>query len=236
MATRVGRFLGREEAPSYIGRMDVRAAILVLALTLAPLARAWAQPLVHPVWAKTTAAANDDAARAQFDAALAKRGLASSEVIPRVVDTPPDQPVDPARVASLARDKGAAFVLVGCLHAPDSNRIDLRLFDANREQLRDSTAVLLAHDTDSPDMVAAILRLDEIAGRVELVRRSEDGNDTTDSRFSLALPPPQASTTPRATLATDREGWFKQHWPLVTAVGVAVGTSVVLGITVARSH
>ena len=136
--------------------------------------------------------------------------------------------------ASHAQAKGAAFALVGQLHLAGTAEIDLRLIDAGTGELRGSTAVALAQVPESPDMVAAVLRLDEMAGQADLSRRAaaKDGN----GRVLLATPPARAASPDSPRFSNDTPGWLRQHWPLATAVGTAVGTAFALGIVVAKDR
>jgi hypothetical protein len=139
---------------------------------------------------------------------------------------------DAASAASHARAKGAGFALVGQLHLAGKIEIDLRLLDAQTGELRASTAVPLAEGPESPDLVAAVLRLDEMAGQADLARRAtaRDGK----GRVLLAAPPPRTAATDGPQFSGDTKGWLRQHWPLATAVGAAVGTALALGIVVAK--
>jgi hypothetical protein len=143
---------------------------------------------------------------------------------------------DGVSAASHAKTKGAAFALLGELRLGEKIEIDLRLFDARTGELRDSTAVALAEEAEPPDLVAAVLRLDEIANQDELARRAADKNDKTNALLPLVPPPPRATGEDGPRFSSDAKGWLSQHWPLATAVGVAVGTALVLGIVVAKDQ
>jgi hypothetical protein len=41
---------------------------------------------------------------------------------------------------------------------------------------------------------------------------------------------------PKATLGDDPAAWARDHWPLLTAVGVVVVTSILLGVAVSADH
>jgi len=143
---------------------------------------------------------------------------------------------DGAAAVRHARDKGAAFALVGQLRLGDKIEIDLRLLDAQTGELRGSTAVPLAEAVDSPDLVASVLRLDEMAGRADLTRRTAGEDGKPRSLLPLAPPPSRAGPVDGPRFSNDTEGWLRQRWPLATAVGVAVGTALALGIVVAKDH
>ena len=59
--------------------------------------------------------------------------------------------------------------MLGQLHLGDKVEIDLRLIDARTGELRDATAVAVATQADSPELVAAVLRLDEMAVRADIM-------------------------------------------------------------------
>jgi hypothetical protein len=141
---------------------------------------------------------------------------------------------DAAAAAALAKAKGAAFALLGQLHLAGKIEIDLRLLDAQTGETRAASAVALSPAIDSPDLVAAVLRLDELATRDDLVRRTAGADGKP--RVPLSLAPPPARTAPESApqLTHDTQGWLRQHWPLATAVGAALGTAVALGIVVAK--
>ena len=140
---------------------------------------------------------------------------------------------EPAAAATRARHQGAAFALVGQLHLGGSIEIDLRLVDAKTGEVRASTAAPLAQGTESPDLAAAVLRLDELASQSDLARRTAGPDGRPGVPLSLAAPPgPPPEGGPR--LGTDAQGWLRLHWPVATAIAAAVGTSLALGIVVAK--
>jgi hypothetical protein len=142
---------------------------------------------------------------------------------------------DAASAAARAQAVGAAFALIGQLHLGDKLEIDLRLVDAKTAEVRSSTAVALAESPDSPDLVAAVLRLDEAAAQADLARRTAGADGKPRVPLDLA-PPPSRETKDGPTFASDSEGWLHQHWPLATAIGTAIGTAFTLGIVVARDR
>jgi hypothetical protein len=142
---------------------------------------------------------------------------------------------DAAAALDLARARGAGFALVGQLHLASKIEIDLRLLDVRTGSLRGSTAVAVAATSDSPDLVAAVLRLDEMADQADLARRTAGPDGLPRSPLSLA-PPPSRAPEGGPELTQDTQGWLRQHWPLATAVGTAVGTALALGIVVAKDH
>ena len=153
-----------------------------------------------------------------------------------VIDVPATQflTYDVGVAAGLARERGAAFALLGQLHLGDKVEIDLRLVDARTGELRDATAVPVAPSAESPDLVAAVLRLDELASRTDLTRRAENGGARPNAPLMLATPPPRVPAENEPGGAPQPGGWLQQRWPLVTAIAVAAGTAIVLGIVVAK--
>jgi hypothetical protein len=143
---------------------------------------------------------------------------------------------DAAAAISQARAKGAAFALVGQLHLAGTIEIDLRLLDARTGELRATTAVALAETPESPDLVAAVLRLDEMAAQADLARRAAGEDGKARPPLSLAPPPARATTEGGPQFGSDTSGWLHLHWPLAAAVGAAVGTALALGIVVAKDH
>jgi hypothetical protein len=141
--------------------------------------------------------------------------------------------LDPAAAAARARAQGAAFALVGQLHLAGQTEIDVRLIDGSTHDVRASTAVPLAEKSDSPDLVTAVLRLDELASQSDLARRTAGRDGRPRVPLSLAAPPGPAPAGGPG-LGTDAEGWLRLHWPVATAIAVAVGTSLALGILVAK--
>jgi len=141
---------------------------------------------------------------------------------------------DAAAAAELARSHAANFALLGQLHLGDKVEIDLRLVDARTAEVRDATAVPVLSSTDSPELVAAVLRLDELASRTNLTRRAESGGAQPNAPLTLAAPPPRSPAESQPEDGPHPESWLQQRWPLVTAIAVAAGTALVLGIVVAK--
>jgi hypothetical protein len=135
---------------------------------------------------------------------------------------------DTATAASQALSKGASYALLGQLHLGDKIEIDLRLLDARTKELRDATAVAVAPKLESPDLIAAVLRLDEAASGALVTQRAGESGQA-GAPFPMTAPPARQGTE-----AAPSGSWLSQRWPLVTAVGLAVGTAIVLGILVAN--
>jgi hypothetical protein len=147
------------------------------------------------------------------------------------IDAPRTAPLlpDDAEAAGHARRMGAANALVAALKLGPSPELELHLVDAVTGQRRDAVVVPLGGQSGALD--AAVMRLDEQARRREL------------ERAGLGLPSelaigtaPQAPPPTGPQLRDDPGGWARQNWPLLTAIGAAVGTALVLGIAVATDH
>jgi hypothetical protein len=147
-------------------------------------------------------------------------------------ETPPLELSD-ALAARHARRQGAAYALVA---EPRSGRpvtVELRLVEvaADGGNRRDAATVPLA---DVGALETAVMRLEE-AGRRARLTDPAAGRDSPPALGDLRLepvPPSTADTGPR--FAEDPGAWARQRWPLLTAVGVAIGTTVVLGILAAN--
>jgi hypothetical protein len=142
---------------------------------------------------------------------------------------------DAKAAADAARAHGAAFALVGQLHLGDKLEIDLRLVEAQKGELMDSTAVPVADGPESNALNASVLRLDELADRTSLRRRAQAAGGAANAPLALAAPPPRIPS-PDVPNAAQPQNWFTQRWPLFTAVAIAAGTSLVLGIVVAKDR
>ena len=152
------------------------------------------------------------------------------------IDVPATQflTYDATSAAELAKARGAAFALLGQLHLGDKVEIDLRLVDTRTGELRDATAVPVATNTDSPELVAAVLRLDEMAVRADLTRRATGGGAQANAPLVFAAPPPRIPGEGEPAGSPQPQSWLQQRWPLATAIAVAAGTALVLGIVVAH--
>jgi hypothetical protein len=139
--------------------------------------------------------------------------------------------LDGATAAAHARRMGARFALVlepkGGPQAP----IALRLIDASGQE-RD--AVLVPSGKEAGLIDSAVMRLDETARRLA----QADAQAGTQPAFApapdAALAPPLLLSQPsaKAKLGDDPAAWARDHWPLLTAVGVVVLSSIVPGAAV----
>jgi hypothetical protein len=143
--------------------------------------------------------------------------------------------LDDAAAASHARRMGAKFALVAEMKLGDGPvKLELRLVDIIGIR-HDAAVVPLAGEKGAID--AAVMRLDEQARRIIKMGLGPSG----EGPIAVSPPPSGESAPPlltapppaRATLRDDPGGWARDHWPLLTAVGVMVGAILVLGIAVA---
>ena len=142
---------------------------------------------------------------------------------------------DAKAAADAARARGAAFALIGQLHLGDKIEIDLRMVDAQTGELMDATAVPVVDGPESNALNASVLRLDELADRTSVRRRAQAAGGAGNVPLALAAPPPRIPPS-EAQNAEKPQNWFTQRWPLFTAVALAAGTSLVLGIVVAKDR
>jgi hypothetical protein len=141
--------------------------------------------------------------------------------------------LDGVTAAAHARRMGARFALVlepkGGAHAP----VGLRLIDANGQE-RD--AVLVTAGAEAGMIDSGVMRLDETA------RKLAQADAQTGAQPPPAVAQPGADLAPpvllapppaKAKLTEDPAAWARDHWPLLTAVGVVVLSSIILGAAVA---
>ena len=139
--------------------------------------------------------------------------------------------LDPATAAMHARRMGARFALVlepkGGPHAP----IGVRLIDATGQE-RDAVLVTAAPESGMID--AAVMRLDETARRLAHADSQSGAPPAATGDAGTALAPPVliGQPVPKAKLTEDPAAWARDHWPLLTAIGVVVTSSIILGIAV----
>ena len=109
----------------------------------------------------------------------------------------------------------------------------LRLVDlAGKER----DAALVMGGAESGLLDAAVMRLDETARKIAQADAQTGApavvaaaGDTGALAPAVLLAPP----LPKARFADDPGAWARDHWPLLTAVGVVVFSSIVLGAAVA---
>jgi hypothetical protein len=141
--------------------------------------------------------------------------------------------LDGATAAQHARRMGARFALVlepkGGAHAP----VGLRLIDSNGQE-RDAVQVGAASEPGTID--SAVMRLDETARRLAQADAQAGTAAPTPApaQPGTELAPPVLLTEPRpkAKLTEDPAAWARDHWPVLTAVGVVLLSSIVLAAAV----
>jgi hypothetical protein len=139
--------------------------------------------------------------------------------------------LDGATAAAHARRMGARFALVlepkGGPRAP----VGVRLIDTSGQE-RD--AVVVAAGSEGGMIDSAVMRLDETARRLaQADAQSGVPPATGDAGSGLAPPVLIGQPVAKAKLGEDPAAWARDHWPLLTAIGVVLTSSVVLAIAVA---
>jgi hypothetical protein len=152
----------------------------------------------------------------------------------------PDRPAltfDDTVAAAHARRMGAKFALLAELKLGDGEpQLEMRLIDITGIR-HDAGRVPLTGEAGAVD--ATIMRLDEEARRIDQLGLAPSNGAVTALPAAAAPPPPVALIGPpaHARLRDDPAAWARDHWPLVTAVGVMAAATLVLGLTVAfESH
>ncbi len=155
------------------------------------------------------------------------------------VDVPPGNPLglDDRVAAAHARRQGAAFALVAELKPGRPASLELRLIEAAGGVRRDSTT--LPFPGDVGQLEAAVMRLDEHARRSRLTQPAVTRVPAPALGAISVAPvvrelPDEALRKP--ALRDDPRGWARARWPLLTAVGTAMVTALVLGLLVARDQ
>ena len=148
--------------------------------------------------------------------------------------------LDDATAAAHGRRMGARFALVAVAKGGPGSPVEIRLVDTGSGVRRDSALVPTTGEAGQID--AAVMRLDEEARRVMLEQQTANGG---------AAPPPVAAEptagsmgpplllTPaptRARFSDDPAAWARDHWPLLTAIGVVAVTAIFLSAAVASDR
>jgi len=136
---------------------------------------------------------------------------------------------DDRQAAGQARRMGASFALLSLLKLGPKVDLELHLIDATTGQLRNATVVPFG---DAGALEAAVMSLDAQARRTALGQQ-EGAVPIPSTDLTLATVP-ENKPPAGPPLRDDPRGWARRHWPLLTAIGAAVGTALVLGIAVAR--
>jgi hypothetical protein len=150
------------------------------------------------------------------------------------LEIPPSRVVlslDDGVAAAHARRMGARFALLGEPKPGPGNVIELRLIDGSGTH-RDAARVSITEEHGGVD--AAVMRLDEQARRLQ--QAGQAGANLAAAPPAASPPVLLAAPPAKARFRDDPAAWARDHWPLLTAAGVLLGTAVVLGITVAADH
>ncbi len=149
--------------------------------------------------------------------------------------------LDDATAAAHARRMATKFALVAEPRPGQGGGLSLalRLVDAAGKRL-DSSIEPLAGDAGTLD--AAVMRLDEYARRLD---RAGAGpidpmaatTPTADPTATALAPAVLVAPAPARPLFADNPaGWARDHWPLLTAVGVMLGAALVLSLSVSSDR
>ncbi len=151
-----------------------------------------------------------------------------------VIDVPAADSLalDDKAAAAHARRLGAAFALVAELKPGRPASLELRLIDAVAGTRRDSTTLPFPGDPGALD--AAVMRFDEQARKARL-DQPEVTRVPAPALGAISVAPVIREVPDGSSFSSDPAGWARARWPLLTAVGVAVGTAVVLGVLAGRA-
>jgi hypothetical protein len=150
-----------------------------------------------------------------------------------VVDVPATSPLslDDRQAALHARRQGAAFALVAELKPGRPAAFELRLIQTDGAVRRDSTT--LPFPGEPGQIESAVMRLDEEARRARMIQPALARPAPALGGISVA--PVVREVEPlRADFSSNPRQWARERWPLLTAVGTAMMTALVLGLLVAR--
>ena len=150
-----------------------------------------------------------------------------------VIDVPvsPSLALDDRAAAQHARRQGAAYALVAELKPGRPATLELRLIDAVAGARRDSTT--LRFPGEPGDLEAAVMRFDEQARKARL-NQPEVTRVPAPALGAISVAPVTREVDGGTEFSRDPAGWARARWPLLTAVGVAVSTALVLSVMVAR--
>jgi hypothetical protein len=167
----------------------------------------------------------EELGRAPFGAAISFGQPTQDFVIP----ARPPLSLDAATAAAHARRMGAKFALVCEPMGGSRTPIALRLIDDTGAQ-RDAAMIMSRGETGLLD--AGVMRLDEQARRLAQVTPPPAA---AAPPAPTNLPPPVLIAAPpaKARFADDPAAWARDHWPLLTAIGVVTLSTVVFSLAVA---
>jgi hypothetical protein len=147
--------------------------------------------------------------------------------------------LDDATAAAHARRMGARFALVAMPKGGPGAPLEISLLDTTGGGRRDAALVPTVGEAGQID--AAVMRLDEEARRVVLEAQPNAGSAPAPAGAEPApgtLGPPLLLTPAptKVRFRDDPAAWARDHWPLLTAIGVVAATAIVLGATVASDR
>ena len=138
--------------------------------------------------------------------------------------------LDDRIAADHAHRMGARFALVGERKPGPGAHLELRLVDLAGKKL--DAALVSTSGDEHGALDAAVMRLDEDARRIQQLELAGAPAPVPVAPQPDAPPPVLAAPAPaRAALEDDPASWARDHWPLLTAVGVVVGSALLLSIT-----
>ena len=148
--------------------------------------------------------------------------------------------LDDATAAAHGRRMGARFALVATAKGGPGSAVEIDLVDTGSGARRDSALVPTTGEVGQID--AAVMRLDEEARRVMLERQTAGGGappppvavEPTAGSMGPALLLTPAPT--KARFSDDPAAWARDHWPLLTAIGVVAVTAIVLTAAVSSDR
>jgi hypothetical protein len=138
--------------------------------------------------------------------------------------------LDDRIAADHARRMGALFALVAERKPGPGAEVELRLVDL-AGQKRDAALVATSREEHGA-LDAAVMRLDEQARRIQQAHLASGAPlpvpvvAPPDTPPPVLVPPPRA----RATFHDDPVAWARDRWPLMAAIGVVLGATLVLSI------
>lgn len=150
--------------------------------------------------------------------------------------------LDDATAAAHARRMGARFALVAMPKGGPGAPVELSLVDTANNARRD--AALVATTGEPGQIDAAVMRLDEEARRGVLEQQTANGGAPSppsagaSSSSSSSLAPPLLLTPApsKVRFGDDPAAWARDHWPLLTAIGVVAATAIILSATVSSDR
>jgi len=149
--------------------------------------------------------------------------------------------LDDATAAAHARRMGARFALVATPKGGPGAPLQIVLLDTTTGARRDAAEVPTTGEAGAID--AAVMRLDEGARRLVLEQQPAAAGTPPTAAAPAAEPaaplgPPLLLTPPpnKARFADDPAAWARDHWPLLTAIGVVVATAIVMSATVSSDR